>query len=194
MGKMEILLVGVLVVLALLIGMLFGGSSIWFLKPTGEGGVTEKVVNKYVCSDGSVKDNQNKCPKTVTGADGKMEVVCPPCKTSDTTSPLRKCDCVQCESQCGVAYTPTTTTLYIPPCTVCTSNAECGQPSYSEIRCKNDDTYKMYLEPYCADEDGKKCCKTTETVKDLTPCPQDQRCVKGQGCEIREQAPEEETA
>jgi hypothetical protein len=190
MARVELMLVAVLIAIALLLGILFGGSSIWLLKPAAGGEqVVEKVVNKYVCSDGAVKDAQSECPIVSTNPDGKTTVVCPPCETKTTgaaeCSPFRTCDCTQCAAQCGTIAVPTTTTLTPPPvCKACTADSECGSATYSDLRCKNDEVYKMYIEPTCLEDKflGGKCCKTKETYTAIQTCPSGQRCKKAEGC------------
>jgi hypothetical protein len=201
MARVEMMLVAVLIALALFVGILFGGGSIWFLKPagTGAGGVVEKAVNRYVCYDGSVKDAQAQCPVVSTGTDGKTQVVCPPCENtatgSTTCSPFRKCDYTQCQAQFGIGIAPTTT-LAPPKCAACTTNAECGQPGDSDLRCKNDEVYRTHFEPFCDTNSslsmtGGGCCLQKETYKAVQTCSDTQRCYKGKGCVAYTDAPEE---
>jgi hypothetical protein len=187
MAKTEVLLVGVLIVLALMLGLIFGGSSVWFLKPDG-GTQTSTVVNKYVCMDGSVKDNQNLCP--VMQTDGTTTVACPPCECTGTTgttissSPYKQCSCTECAAQCGSpVYTATTTSSTLPPCQVCNSDLDCGSSSYSELKCQNGKVYKTFSEPVCEEDNlGRKCCKIIQTTTDRIPCATNERCVNGVGC------------
>jgi len=194
MERVELVLGVVLIALALLLGVLFGGSSIWFLKPSAGGEkVVEKVVNKYVCFDGSIKDAQSQCP-TVSTENGQTQVVCPPCPAGNASGVVfRKCDCTQCSVECGTRPPVTTTTLLAATCKECTADSECGTASYSDMRCKNDEVYKMYLEPTCMDDKdiGKKCCKTKETYNKIMTCPGGQHCEKGKGCVTLEVLPDE---
>lgn len=175
--------------LALLVGVLIGGSGIWFLKPTGQGGVVEKVVNKYVCYDGAVKDAQSECP-VVKIEGGQQTLECPKCPATGSTQTTTQCSCDRLLAQCGgIIPGYTTTTIHVPVCKSCTTNGDCGSPTYSEPRCKNDQTYKMYIEPFCdMRNESNKCCLQKETPSDMTQCPEGQRCVKGQGCAIYEDA------
>lgn len=177
MARIEVLLVGVLIALALLVGVLFGGSSIWFLKPSGGEQVIEKTVTKFVCYDGTVKDAQTDCPQV--SSDGTTRIVCPPCKGMNVTdtSPFRRCDCTQCAAQCGAGGV-VTTTIAPPKCTPCAANSDCGQPGYSDLRCKDDIVYKMYREPTC----DESCCVVKETRNDVQTCSSSQRCRPAQGC------------
>jgi hypothetical protein len=176
------MLVIVLIALALLLGLLFGGSAIWYLKPsTSAGGGVNTVVNtvnKYVCSDGTVKDAQNQCPTVKTDASGNTQVTCPVCPPRQTCT-AAECgsltpktyttyeQCQQCASQCGgIMILPTTTTMTPPPvCRTCTTDSDCGVSSYSDMRCKNDEAYKMLLNPSCHSDKTttEKCCQTIET-------------------------------
>jgi hypothetical protein len=186
MARLELMLVGVLIAIALLIGILFGGSSIWFLKPAGGDQVVEKTLMKYVCSDGTVKDAQSDCP---TIAVGTSTVVCPPCgsKNVTDTNPFRRCDCVQCTAQCGGEGVVTATTIAQPVCKACAANADCGQPAYGDIKCKNSEEYKMYQEPTCE----KSCCMVKETYNKIQDCTSSQRCRPGQGCVAYDDTTEE---
>jgi hypothetical protein len=199
MARIESLLVVVLIALALLIGIVLGGSSIWYLKPsTGGEKVVEKAVNKYVCSDGAIKDAQNQCPILAVSSDGKQTVSCPVCPAKTTcatlpsSGPSEKFDCYQCVTNCnGIILLSTTTTLVpLPVCKACTTNTDCGSSGYSDMRCKNDEAYKMLIEPFC-DIDNKtkeSCCKAKETYNKIMTCPAGQRCYKGKGCEAYEDA------
>jgi hypothetical protein len=181
MARMEILLGVVLIALALLVGILFGGSSIWFLKPADGGGqVVEKIVNKYVCSDGVVKDTQSECPVTTIDSSGNSQVVCPPCKatgSSQTTTPI---SCTVCLAQCGSKIPGyTTTTLYIPPCKACSANSDCGESFYSEgLRCRNGQEYKIKNDPLCA----KSCCNVVQTQDNTRQCVETETCNALKGC------------
>jgi hypothetical protein len=201
MARVEVMLIAVLLAIALLIGILFGGGSIWLLKPEGggTGGTTEKIVNKYVCSDGSVKDQQGQCPVITTTSDGKTSVVCPPCtgttsSSPDGCSPFRKCDCVQCFASCGGSGGPTTT-LAPPTCYPCSADTDCGAERNSELRCKNDEVYVMHYKPICDLQNStvggtEKCCKTSESYNKVQTCSDTQRCRKGQGCVAYEDSTE----
>ncbi|MFH0862405.1 MAG: hypothetical protein V1875_05170 [Candidatus Altiarchaeota archaeon] len=204
MERIEIVLTAVLMAIALLLGILFGGSSIWFLKPA-EGGTQTNTVTKYVCSDGSVKDAQNQCPAISTSTDGKV-VECPKCQTcpvcqSDSTTgstmptPSKYTECWQCAQNCaGIMIIPTTTTMTPPPvCKACTANSDCGVSSYSDFKCKNDEVYKDLLNPLCEQDKktGEKCCQYEAVYTKLETCQNNMRCVKGQGCVLNEQAPDD---
>ena len=192
MAKIEVLLVGVLLILALLLGVLIGGSSIWVLKPgtsSGGGQVVERVVSKYVCMDGSVKNSQSECPTTVATSTGQT-LTCPVCQIVSISSSNRTLSCTECAARCG-AIIPVITTTTLPPCKVCSANSECGQPSYSPPKCKNDQTYKMYSEPFCEKEtDGRMCCTVKQTPSGMTQCASAERCQNATGCVAYQDAPE----
>jgi len=208
MERIEVVLTVVLLAIALLVGILFGGSSIWFLKPSSEGGAQVNTVTKYVCSDGAVKDAQNQCPAIITSADGKT-VTCPTCQKCGTcqicptgqekanTSNLAPTQYEQCQQwaiQCGgIMMVPTTTTLTPPPvCKSCSADSDCGVSSYSDFKCKNDEVYKELLNPVCEQDKktSEKCCQVTSTYTKIETCQPSMRCVKGQGCVSNEQAPD----
>ncbi|MBD3388994.1 MAG: hypothetical protein GF416_07905 [Candidatus Altiarchaeales archaeon] len=181
MSKVEAMLVAVLIVIALLLGILFGGSSVWFLKPEGKDQVVEKTVNKYVCSDGTTKDSKDECP-IISEADGESQVVCPPCNKTDFI--YRKCDCDQCKIQCGLSddggAAVTTTTLHVPKCDPCTADSDCGQPEYSEFKCSSNGMYRIESTPICDDS----CCKVKQEQKIIRKCTDQERCVPGEGCVV----------
>ena len=178
MGQTEVMMMVVLVCLALLLGVLFGGSAVWYLKPDSETRVVENVVSRFVCSDGTTKELQSECPYVKTTS-GKTEVVCPPCDCTDTTGNVyRKCDCVTCAVQCGVAGIVTTTTIPQPICDPCSKDSDCGQPSYSDVKCNKDKMYKLYNEPFCSDG----CCKTKQTRSEIRSCMSNEACEPTGGC------------
>ena len=176
---MEIVMVVVLIVLAMLLGVLFGGGTVWYLKPSSETKVIDRVVNKFVCSDGAVKDSQADCPFVKTTG-GKTELVCPPCDCPDQTgSVYRKCDCIQCSAQCGTGLSiMTTTTIHVPVCDACSQDADCGTEYLGDLRCRKDKEYKMKNIPIC----GDGCCKVRQEMITLRSCTSDERCVSNQGC------------
>ena len=178
-------MVAVLICLALLLGVLFGGSATWFLKPDSESRVIEKQINKYVCYDGTVKTVQSDCP-IVSTDEGQTQVVCPPCDTSGYV--YTKCACTQCRAECGIECAPaggrvTTTTIYVPKCKPCTTDMECGTSSYENLtRCDDNKAYKNLINPVCDDS----CCKQTQSIEVIETCTSDQTCMRGQGCVERE--------
>jgi len=180
------MLVVVLITLALLLGLLFGGSSVWFLKPTQDR-IVERTVNRYVCADGEVKSAQSECAVIVRGT-GNTTIVCPPCNKTDFV--YRKSDCDQCLKDCGhmIEGLVTSTTLHVPTCTSCTGNSECGQANFSDIKCGGGEMYKIYYEPFC-NKDG--CCVTTQTKKPIRECMDNERCEPVKGCVPYEEEGEE---
>ncbi len=172
-------MVVVLITLSLLLGVLFGGSTVWYLKPSSDTQIIESVVNKFVCADGSVKDSQDQCPHLETKG-GKTELVCPACDYPDSTgSVYRKCDCIQCNAQCGTGLMiQTTTTLHIPVCDPCMTDGDCGAEFLGELRCRKDKEYKMKNFPICDDS----CCKLRQEMITIRSCTNDERCVSDQGC------------
>jgi len=181
MARLEILLVAILIAIALILGILFGGSTVYFLKPESSTRVVDNSVTKYVCSDGQVKDDLSQCPKVQTSETGETTVVCPPC--SNTTEFLyRKCDCTACTQQCGIIPVPgesvTTTTIHVVKCSPCSSDTDCGQPEYSDIKCSADRMYRIEMTPIC--DDG--CCKTMQEQKIIRTCTSAERCQAGKGC------------
>lgn len=176
MSRVEVLLVAVLIVIAVLLGIMFGGSAVWYLKPDNQPKVIESTTERFVCADGTIKETIEECP-IIQDTSGETTIVCPPCNKTDFI--YRKCDCNQCLVQCGLSEAGvTTTTLHIPKCDPCTSSTDCGTPGYSEIKCSGGRTYKIYSEPRC--DEG--CCKTLQEQRWIGGCPAGQRCLPGQGC------------
>ncbi len=194
MTRVEIMLVAVLIAIGILLGIIFGGGTIWFLKPGGDTMVVDKVVQKYVCADGTVKDRLSECP-VIEGGNGSTRVVCPPCECDDVTvNPYRRCDCVQCLASCGFGgANVTTTTLYVPTCEACTSDEDCGAAHYENVtRCRSiqgtEKMYRNYIQPFC--DDG--CCKVTQTQNVIRSCTDDERCISDEGCVMYEETDDEE--
>jgi hypothetical protein len=182
MGQIETMMVVVLILLSGLLGILLGGGGAWLIKPDSQDRVVERTVNRYVCSDGSIKSSQNECP--TMSADGTVQ--CPPCQPAGSPTDVlyTVCDCVRCAIDCGPS-TPgavTTTTIAQPVCRECSSNSDCGQPSYDDARCRGEVEYKMYNEPFC--DDG--CCKVRQTRNDIRSCTENEICHPQQGCVQRE--------
>ncbi len=190
MGKVEVLMVAVLICLSLLLGLLFGGSLTWYLKPStgGVGGTTEKIVNKYVCSDGAVKDKKTDCP-VVEIKDGQTNVVCPPCNCDGKDFTYTECSCTQCKAKCGLTDGGiTTTTLAQPICESCTADSDCGIAEYGDLKCNKDKMYKLYNEPICSDG----CCKTKQTRYEIRSCMENEICKPTGGCVQYEETTDEE--
>jgi len=179
MVRVEHMLVGVLIALALLLGIVFGGSSIWFLKPSSQGRVVDNGVTKYVCFEGSVRDRQEDCPRAAIG-NGSAAVVCPSCPARNGSQVVyqSKCDCAQCSLQCG-GIVVTSTTLHVPVCKPCTANPECGQQFYGdELRCRNGQEFRLNNEPLCE----KGCCQVKQTQVDTRKCTEAEVCSPTKGC------------
>ncbi|MBU0762503.1 MAG: hypothetical protein KKD39_05705 [Candidatus Altiarchaeota archaeon] len=176
MGQVETLMVVVLIVLAGLLGLLLGGSGAWFLKPSGESKVIDKVLNKYVCADGTVKNTQAECPKVKS--DGKIE--CPPCTGSSSGNPndfiYTRCDCSKCATDCGTgaAGGVTTTTIWQPTCKSCNSDLDCGETK-EEYACTSWKERKLIYTPKC--DDG--CCLFTQQIIPIRSCTDNERCDNG---------------
>ena len=179
MGQTEILMVVVLIVLSLLLGVLFGGSSVWYLKPSQDTKVIQSTVQKFVCADGSIRDTPGQCPKVET-KDGVTELVCPPCECTDVPgSPYRQCDCTLCAVQCGTpVHVPvTTTTIYVPSLKTCETDSDCGQIFY-EKTCRYSQEYRVVNTPFC----DKGYCKVTQKQEMTRECTDDENCISGKGC------------
>ena len=177
MVKVEILLVGVLLILALLVGVFFRGSSMWFLKPQGSINVIDKVTTKYVCYDGSVKDSQSQCP-IISNINGQMTTTCPPCKQGNATITTTQCSCLECAARCGAILPSPPTTIAPPQCKNCTANGDCGQPFYGDLKCRNGQEYKLYNEPLC----DKGCCATKQSQSNTRTCTDTETCSPLKGC------------
>ncbi len=172
-------MVAVLIILSGLLGLLLGGSGAWIMKPADQQGGATKVVNKYVCYDGAVKNAKAECPIVKT-EDGKQTLECPKCESGNPNDVLyTKCDCTKCINECGI--TPgmaTSTTIAQPVCKPCSSNLDCGQPGYGDTRCNKDKMYRMYNEPVCEES----CCQITQTRNDIRSCTENERCDPKTGC------------
>ncbi|MFH1404185.1 MAG: hypothetical protein ABIH11_07960 [Candidatus Altiarchaeota archaeon] len=178
--KEEIILLSALSVLTLFLGLVFGGGFTYWYMPRTCSKVIETTSIEYQCYDGSKRPDLSECP----------EPNIPECEeTKDVTKDTSEkqvvkvgFECTDCISKCPQVCSPgakvTTTTIHVPVLPPCTSNADCGDPEYSEIRCDYDKTYKIYSEPFC--DDGS--CKVTQTKKIIRTCMDNERCQKEVGC------------
>lgn len=186
MGQVEVVLVAVLIVLAGLLGLLFGGAGAWFMKPEAQTKIIDRPVNRYVCYDGSEQSDKSQCPK-VTASGECPKVECPPCTSTGGSQDIvyRDCDCATAKQRCGFTGAPsvTTTTIWTPTCTTCNSDLDCGQES-SEPVCKSGKEYTLVYKPQC--KDG--CCINIQNMNYNRECGSGERCGDSGTCEPYEDA------
>jgi hypothetical protein len=180
--KEEILILAVLAVLALFIGLLAGGGFTYWYMPRTCSKIIETTSIEYQCYDGSKKSDISDCPKPDVPE-------CEDVTEQDTDIVRVPFDCNKCMNECpqiqAMLYKSgavTTTTIHVPVLPPCTTDADCGEPKLSEIKCSYGKMERIKEEPFC--DDG--FCKTRQSRQVIRSCMDYERCEPGVGCVARE--------
>jgi hypothetical protein len=183
----ETILLIALALLALFLGLFIGGGFTYWYMPRRCSKIIETTSVEYQCYDGSKKSDIKDCPKPKIP---KCENV----SLNETTVVRLPFDCEDCLERCpqicrlgGGLGGVTTTTIHVPVLPPCTTDADCGEPSLSEIKCRYGKMERIKSEPFC--DEGY--CKARQSVISIRSCMEHERCEPGVGCVPREEEEEE---
>lgn len=144
----------------------------------------EKIVTvtRYQCSNGQVVTNLNSCPAPQQSAQTTLAMQTTIYETQTTTPTTKFKTTTTCPCTSVTIKPKATTTIKLGP--LCTTDADCGQPEYMEIRCRSGDAYRVKNTPQCREEriDNQKHCKTLSELQLLQECSSSERCLAEKGC------------